>query len=97
MIRRTVNFDKVNGELAACTLEPEIQEREKRKALFVSVTELWQSEEDIDYTVSVEELVGMLDETVGFITERVEHGNLMKRLSQSVSHCKNARCASRLF
>lgn len=92
-----INLMNVSRELAMFKMEPERQEREKRKALFVSVTELWQTEEDIDYSVSVTDLVELLNETPEFIHERMEAGDVMNKMSQSINQCRSISRTMRLL
>lgn len=92
-----INLAKVSQELAMFKMEPERQERENRKALFVGVTELWQSAEDIDYSVSVSDVVELLNETPDFIHERREAGDVMNKMSQSINQCRSIGRTMRLL
>ena len=93
----TLDFDGFSRGLDGFKLDPEKEKREKRKMLFVNVTERWQGEEDIDYSIALDDMVDMLYETTDFVKERVELGDRLERLSQSITGTRCVRVFPRLL
>lgn len=92
-----VDFAKLNSAVRCYAMTPEKKEWEKCRQLFVDITEKWETEEDIDYSIPISTLVELIENTAILIGQQEEFIEALEGVSERIDNSRPVRLRPRLL